>query len=151
MSNRGDFVYKLFRANLAEEMDKYDRNATGNAMRKLKVIDDGERITVVDATSDKYWKFINKGRKSGKMPPLARLLAWVKVKLGISDFKKAKSIAWAIRIKIGKLGAPNYPKAKQSLGLVDRARTKTFKELRPHAIKWLNEDLYASIKQKLKV
>lgn len=54
-----------------------------------------------------YTKYLVKGRKSGKRPPINPLEKWVNNKLGITG-KDARSVAFAIAFKIGKEGTNIY-------------------------------------------
>ena len=68
-----------------------------------------------------YWKWVEYGRKPGKMPPVGSILKWINAK-GIKPLNKSipqKSLAFAIAKSIGKKG--NKPKpflraSKEQLG-----------------------------------
>lgn len=61
------------------------------------------------------------GRKAGKMPPVAAILSWLKIR-GIRSFKKSQSVnslAWAIARKIAREGT----KAENALKIYEEVIT----------------------------
>jgi hypothetical protein len=51
-----------------------------------------------------YAMAVEHGRKPGKQPPTQSLMLWVRRKLGISDEKQARSVAFLVARKIGQRG-----------------------------------------------
>jgi hypothetical protein len=63
----------------------------------------GRREGVV-ATSVFYLPIVERGRRPGRRPPVQALVLWVVRKLGITDEKRARSVAFLIARKIGRRG-----------------------------------------------
>ncbi len=57
-------------------------------------------------TSVFYAPIVERGRRPGKQPPLAPLIYWVTRKLGITDERQARGIAFVIARKIARVGSP---------------------------------------------
>ena len=95
---------------IIDDLNKENKNATGDLAKSLRV-EDSELggIVSVRFKAKSYWKFVDKGRKPGKRPPIAPLERWVTTKLGITDEGSVRSIAFAIANKIKKRGIkPTY-------------------------------------------
>ena len=62
-------------------------------------------VYIVVLNLEEYWKWIENGRKPGKMPPPDSLISWIKSK-GIQPKKgiAVKSLAFLIARKIGRVG-----------------------------------------------
>lgn len=90
-------------------------------------IDSRNNFTELVLTMDDYAIFIDKGRKSGKRPPLKALEPWMKRK-GIPDEKK-----WIIAKNIGEDGIEGVPFLKiwstEVKGLTSLLETETSKDL----------------------
>lgn len=73
-----------------------------------------------------YTKYLTKGRKAGKRPPINPLEDWVNNKLGITG-KDARSVAFAIAFKIGKEGTEIHKQGGTDLvdGVITDERIKT--------------------------
>lgn len=56
-----------------------------------------------------YAKWVEYGRRAGKMPPPDELGAWAYKKLRIGDWKVANSIGWAMAKRIAKEGTQPHP------------------------------------------
>jgi hypothetical protein len=54
--------------------------------------------------SEGYAAYVEYGRKAGKMPPPSALEEWVYKKLRVRDRKEARSISWAMAVKISREG-----------------------------------------------
>ncbi len=59
---------------------------------------------------EEYWKYLEYGRKSGKMPPIDDILSWINVKKILPRGNKKpitkKQLAYVIARSIGKKGLP---------------------------------------------
>lgn len=62
-----------------------------------------------------YAESIEYGRSPGTMPPVSELETWVRRKLAISDARQAKSIAFAIAMKIKERGIAEFPFLRSSI------------------------------------
>lgn len=56
-----------------------------------------------------YAAYVEYGRRSGKMPPVDMISAWVYKKFHMADWKAATSMAWAIAKRIAKQGTQPHP------------------------------------------
>lgn len=90
----------------------------------------GARTGVV-ASSLFYLPIVERGRRPGKQPPTKALLLWVVRKLGISDARRARSVAFLIARKIGRVGttgASMFFQAAQRLDPIARQRFQALGE-----------------------
>lgn len=121
-------------ADEAQEMYKYQISIGGkNASRKL--IDNVTSQLVVNETSyvvtlrlQEYWKYIEKGRKAGKFPPVDAILNWILVKPilprpnanGEIEKLRPKQLAFLIGRKIKEEGIEPYPALKTTREELDK-------------------------------
>lgn len=121
-------------ADEAQEMYKYQISIGGkNASRKL--IDNVTSQLVVNETSyvvtlrlQEYWKYIEKGRKAGKFPPVDAILNWILVKPilprpnanGEIEKLRPKQLAFLIGRKIKEEGIEPYPALKTTKEELDK-------------------------------
>ena len=56
-----------------------------------------------------YAYYVEYGRRAGKMPPPDELAQWAYKKFRLEDKKAAKSIGWALAIKIAREGSTPHP------------------------------------------
>ena len=92
---------------LRQEIMAQGHNATGKLSKSLKykVKVENNAITLNIYAWD-YAKWVEHGRRAGKMPPVDLIFEWVKTK-GISDPDKTqRSIAYAIAKAIARDGTP---------------------------------------------
>ena len=117
---------------IVNDLNKDGKNATGNLAKSLRFSQaiSGNLITV-DFKAKDYWKWVDKGRRPGKQPPVKPLIRWARVKLGLSG-KEANQVAWAISKTIAKKGTKgtniftkNINKFKQD---IDKLRSKELKQ-----------------------
>jgi hypothetical protein len=89
-------------------------NATGQWLESLepRVTNGVGQIWGMDYT---YW--LVHGRKGGTMPPVSALIPWVNAKFGISG-SEAKSVAFAVAIKIKNEGTNYYPEGTDLLEIL---------------------------------
>ena len=88
-------------SDLKEEFDKKDLNFTNKAKNSLSFSVSNNKLKI-----DGLMRIIvlNSGRKPGTFPPIEPILDWVRGKLGISDEKEARSVAFVIARKISQSG-----------------------------------------------
>lgn len=108
-------------ASEAEKLYKYQISLGGkNASRKLvdtikSNVVVGENAYEVTLTLQDYWKYIEKGRKPGKFPPVNVLLDWVLIKPILprpdanGNLPSPKQLAFLIGRKIKVEGIEPYP------------------------------------------
>jgi hypothetical protein len=89
---------------IIDDLNNQGKNATGTLAKSVKfsMAKTGGLISV-DFKAKDYWKWVDKGRKPGKNPPVKPLIRWAKSKLGLSG-EDAKQAAFAISRFIGKNG-----------------------------------------------
>jgi len=121
-----------FIKDIIDDLNKEGKNATGTLAKSLRfsqAVTSG-MITVNFKAKD-YWKWVDKGRRPGKQPPIKPLIRWAKVKLGLSG-NDAVSAAFAISKTIARKGTKgintftnNINKYKQD---IDKLRNKELKQ-----------------------
>lgn len=90
----------------------------------------GARAGVV-TSSVFYAPIVERGRRPGKRPPVRALVLWVVRKLGISDARQARSVAFLVARKIGRVGttgASMFFQATQRLEPIARERFQALGE-----------------------
>jgi len=104
--------------NLNEEiksrLDGKNITNTGNAKRSLRVEHDNNNYRSVGIF---YLEFLNAGRGGGKFPNVSKIENWVRTKLGISEDKKVKQVAFLVSRKIAKLGTEIFSKNSKGIEL----------------------------------
>lgn len=79
-----------------------------------EVVTLGEQFKGIVGDPVPYGEVIELGRRPGKRrPPVDPLIPWVRSKLGISDDKEARGIAYVIAKRIGASGFKSIPKGAQ--------------------------------------
>jgi hypothetical protein len=69
-------------------------------------------MVVISLQLEEYWKYVEYGRRPGKMPPIDNIKEWIKVKPIIPDARtgkipSAEQLAFLIARKIGREGIPS--------------------------------------------
>lgn len=92
-----------------DELSKH--RATGNLIESIKIeIDNKSSIYDIEMSLASYWKYVENGRGSGKMPPIDSIIEWIRVKQIIPQpdrngkIPSINSLAYLIARKIGKEG-----------------------------------------------
>lgn len=89
-------------AEMITRLSGYNKIATGNLKSSLgfsvKTTEDGKSLLEFHMAD--YGKYVDKGRRPGKQPPLSKIRAWCKLK-GIPT-----EAAYPIARKIGRFGIP---------------------------------------------
>lgn len=89
---------------LLQDIKRKTPVSTGNLRNSLKIeIVDKPGNVSIDLWSLDYFKYVDKGRKPGKMPPMKSLTGWVSKHFNVS-YKKLNSLTFLIARKIGKKG-----------------------------------------------
>jgi len=117
---------------LSKQLLQLDKVASGKLLRSLdyKVIQDLEDNFKVIIIAQDYLKFIDSGRKAGKMPPPKSLLSWIEdrrirfVNKNGKGFMKKEQTAFIIARSIGKKGIRPTNILKITLGNVLNLRSK---------------------------
>lgn len=116
----------------AEEMYKYQLSLGGKTASR-KLIDSvksnvvvGEQSYEVTLTLQDYWKYIEKGRKPGKFPPVGAILNWISVKPIIprpmenGNLPSPNQLAYLIGRKIEQEGIEPHPALMTTQEELDR-------------------------------
>ena len=103
LKNYGEY----FVNQLQMKMLRNNSNASGTLTNSFKYsygIDEDKYW--VEVEMEDYWKYVNEGRKAGKMPPVIKIEEWIKVKpvhpRPMSEEQAVRSLAWAVRKSIKK-------------------------------------------------
>jgi hypothetical protein len=86
---------------LQQELRRSGKVATGDLVRSISFKTTGTSITL---TGLPYLKWVDQGRKPGKMPPPSQLVNWVKIKKLTRPGQSPEQAAWAIAKGIAKNG-----------------------------------------------
>lgn len=113
----GEEVRNLYQDNLI----RVDKIATGTLLNSVEfsVEQYGRRFDVVLTLAD-YWRWVEDGRKPGKMPPPSAILKWVLAKPVIPKpndngrIPTPQSLSWAIAKSIEKNGILPTPALKRA-------------------------------------
>lgn len=103
MDDFADSVHLKAQRNLIDD-GKID---TANITKTSHVIRESFNKSVVFPAS--YADDIEFGRIPGSMPPVDALVPWVRRKLGVSNEKEARRVAFAIALSIKKRGIDAFP------------------------------------------
>ena len=97
------YIENEYKSNL----EKNGHKATGNLISSVHtVVNIGDYSMSVDMYLADYYKYVEKGRNAGKMPPIKPILDWVKIKLRLPR-EKENGVAWAIAKNMEKIGVPS--------------------------------------------
>lgn len=92
------------------ELHKDGHKATGKLISSVHhIFTINSNSIQVDLSLEDYWKYVEKGRKAGKMPPINNILDWIKIKPVIprpfnGKLPTQKQLAYLISRKIGREG-----------------------------------------------
>lgn len=85
---------------------------TGTMSKSLAYNWDGKELIIY--STQKYITVLETGRKPGTFAPAKDIQDWVRTKLGVSDLKEVKSIAYAINKKMSEKGSLLYQRGGNS-------------------------------------
>lgn len=112
-------VVDLYRSELADK----GINASGKLSRTAQsIVEFNGRHLLVYLELEDYWKFVENGRRAGKMPPIDAILNWIKVKPIVprainGRIPDTRQLAFLIARKIGREGTEGrYPIEKITKG-----------------------------------
>ena len=109
-------VLEDYGRNLVENYQRaladYGVNASGELSKSLKYIIDDKTKGQFEVNLEllEYWKYIERGRKAGKMPPISAIEKWIEVKpvlprpMANGKLPTTKQLAYLIARKIGDEG-----------------------------------------------
>ena len=119
LEDLGKFLVEEYRDNLILN----NKNASDELYNSVRYIIDGKtkgRFEVNLELMD-YWKYIENGRKAGKMPPIKAIEKWIEVKpvlprpMANGKLPTTKQLAYLISRKIGLEGIKPQPLLQQSV------------------------------------
>lgn len=97
-------------------------NATGKWIESLQsAVENGRGY--IRGQYYTYW-LVN-GRSAGVKPPIQPIIKWVEAKLGKTG-EEGKSIAYAVRHKIGEVGTDWYPQGSDLLEVLESKEVKNY-------------------------
>lgn len=99
---------------------------TGGAASSLKVVNKGNSYVSV---GNDYIEVLDTGRSPGKYAPVKNIQEWVRTKLGITDDKKMKQVAFLVNRKIKNEGTAIYKNKAKGLE-IDKKINKLSDNLR---------------------
>lgn len=118
LNDFGRFLVDEYKDNLILN----DKNASNNLYNSINYsIKKGNKEFNVLLELNHYWKYIENGRKAGKMPPISKIEEWIKVKPVLprpnsnGTLPTTKQLAYLIARKIGLEGIKPQPLLQQSL------------------------------------
>lgn len=139
-------VLELYR----ERLEEGNINASGKLSKTAQTIVefDGRHLLVYLELED-YWKYVEYGRRAGKMPPIDAIAEWIKIKPVIPQpingkVPDTRQLAFLISRKIGREGIEGrYPIEKITTG---SALNDIIKAIKDDIAKQLNEQLNKDLK-----
>lgn len=118
LNDFGRFLVDEYKDNLILN----DKNASNDLYNSINYsIKKGNKEFNVLLELNHYWKYIENGRKAGKMPPISKIEEWIKVKPVLprpnsnGTLPTTKQLAYLIARKIGLEGIKPQPLLQQSL------------------------------------
>lgn len=118
LNDFGRFLVDEYKDNLILN----DKNASYDLYNSINYsIKKGNKEFNVLLELNHYWKYIENGRKAGKMPPISKIEEWIKVKPVLprpnsnGTLPTTKQLAYLIARKIGLEGIKPQPLLQQSL------------------------------------
>lgn len=102
---------QIIEAKLRDKLNNDQSNASYELNRSLRYeVRIDERVYELGINMADYWKYVNSGRKTGKMPPLKNIEDWIRIKpiIPFRDYKgripTTRQLAYLIARKIGDKG-----------------------------------------------
>lgn len=126
-----------------------EHNATGKLSQFDYDIEWDDKSFRVYFNLEKYWKWVEYGRRAGKQSPIAPIEEWIKVKKIVPKTRNGripttKQLAFAISKSIGEHGTPaNKPLAK---ALGSSEATSIISQIKELLIKQINNEIKNVIK-----
>lgn len=108
-------IVELYRYQL-QEANINASNTLSNTIKSVVELNDAR--LVVSLELEDYWKYVEYGRRAGKMPPIDAIAKWIKIKPVIPDpingkVPDTRQLAFLIARKIGREGIEGrYPLRK---------------------------------------
>lgn len=103
-----DKIVELYR----NELHNQGINASSTLSNSItSTIDVNDTKLVISFNLEPYWRYVEYGRRPGKMPPIDKISQWIRIKPVIPDpingrIPDTRSLAFLIARKIGREGIP---------------------------------------------
>lgn len=118
LNDFGKFLVEEYKDNLILE----NVNASDELYNSVKYQVESEKGRIeVNLSLIHYWKYVERGRKAGKMPPISAIHKWVEIKpvlprpMANGKLPTTKQLAYLIARKIGLEGIAPRPLLEQSI------------------------------------
>lgn len=139
-----------FNQSIRDEFIRKRINDTGEASDSLRIVSRGEN-TFASVGSD-YIEVLDKGRGAGKFAPVQNIQDWVRTKLGITDDKEVKQIAFLVNRKIKNEGTAIFKDNSKGLEIdakIEVLNNNLVEDLRVFAIADVKKQLNLFQSQRL--
>jgi hypothetical protein len=126
---------KDFNKSIKDEFSRKGINDTGDASDSLKELKTGEQ-TYASKGND-YIEVLDRGRGPGRFAPVDNIRDWVRSKLGITEEKELKQVAFLVNRKLAREGSGIFKDKKKGLEINEKIvtlRKNLTKDLRVFAI-----------------
>ena len=134
-------------ARLRDQLDDKWITDTGKSKEDLTQETEGD---IVRAFANEYFEFLVFGRAPGKHPPVNDMREWVRTKLGITEEKLNKSVAYLVGAKIAKEGTEIYNNRSEGVNLDAELEDLTDRMVERLQGESVNIDIESMINERLK-
>lgn len=122
--------------NYQRALADYGKNASGDLSKSVRYIfnDKVKGVFEVQLELLEYWKYIERGRKAGKMPPISAIERWITVKkivprpMANGKLPTTKQLAFLIARSIGENGIVPRPILQERVDLANRVFMKDIED-----------------------
>jgi len=133
-----------FNLSIKDDIFAKGLNNTGEAANSLKVVEIDQRH--FQSVGSDYIEILDRGRGPGKFAPVDSIQEWVKTKLGITENKELKQVAFLVNRKLAREGSAIFKDHSKGLEIdkkIETLREKLIPELvafeKANVIKELNK------------
>jgi hypothetical protein len=127
---------------LCTRYQTYAPEASGRLVQSARYeVKLGDRVYEVGLWLEDYWRYVEKGRKAGKFPPIDRIREWIRVKPVIprphnGRVPTEKQLAFLIARKIAREGTEGQGVLERALEDVTGEMMMSIKEAIIEDLKW---------------
>lgn len=139
-----------FNQMIKDEMVRKGINDTKEASNSLKSVQKDDKT--FQSVGVDYIEILDKGRSPGKFAPVDNIQEWVRSKLGITDDREIRSVAYLVNRKIAREGTGIYRNNSKGLeidSLIEEFTKKLVKELQVFAVADVKKQLNFFSSQKI--
>jgi hypothetical protein len=121
LKNDMDALGKEMIKELVAQLIQANKVASGDLIKNLdyKVLEEMDNLIIqlIDNSKDQHLKYVDQGRKPGRMPPIKPIVKWITDrKIKLLPTEKPEGIAFAIAKKIGRDGIVKTDVIKKTIG-----------------------------------